>query len=130
MDLLLIKSLCEKRKGGIRGLAHSVGMTEQNLHRCIRENKIQANDLESISKELNVSVGYFFGEENTVQLRNAGRDYVESGNIVNQLPQSTAKANVPSVNYLMEQNEQLKSQLKDKERIIAFYVDKYGDILS
>lgn len=60
MELQRIKSLCEQRKGGLRGLAIAVGMTEQNLHRCIRENKIQAGDLERIAAELAVDIDYFF----------------------------------------------------------------------
>lgn len=60
MDLNLIRTLCEKRKGGISGLAKSIGMTVQNLHRCIRENKIQAQDLEKICCVLNVPITVFF----------------------------------------------------------------------
>lgn len=41
MDLQLIKNLCRKRKGGVKGLSEAIGMTEQNLHRCIRENNIK-----------------------------------------------------------------------------------------
>ncbi|MGM9873189.1 MAG: helix-turn-helix domain-containing protein [Muribaculaceae bacterium] len=64
MNLQIIKLRVEARKfhGGIKGLAETVGMTEQNLHRCVRENKIQAQDLEKIAKALNVSVLEFFDE--------------------------------------------------------------------
>ena len=64
MELQRIKSLCERRKGGLRGLAIAVGMTEQNLHRCIRENKIQAGDLERIATELDVDIDFFFRDGN------------------------------------------------------------------
>lgn len=63
MHLQHIKTLCEKRKGGLRGLAVFVGMTEQNLHRCIRENKIQAQDLEKIAQALQIPISYFFDED-------------------------------------------------------------------
>ena len=64
MNLQLIKTKTEERKypSGIKGLAESVGMTEQNLHRCVRENKIQAQDLEKIASELKVSIVEFFNE--------------------------------------------------------------------
>lgn len=65
MELQRIKSLCERRKGGLRGLAIAVGMTEQNLHRCIRENKIQAGDLERIAAELAVDIDFFFRDGDT-----------------------------------------------------------------
>ena len=65
MNLYIIKSLIEENKfsGGVRGLAEVVGMTEQNLHRCVRENKIQAGDLEKISKVLGVPISIFFNED-------------------------------------------------------------------
>ena len=65
MELQRIKSLCERRKGGLRVLAIAVGMTEQNLHRCIRENKIQAGDLERIAAELAVDIDFFFRATDT-----------------------------------------------------------------
>ena len=40
-------------------------MTEQNLHRCIRENKIQAGDLERIAAELAVDIDFFFRATDT-----------------------------------------------------------------
>ncbi len=116
MNLQLIKTLCEKRKGGIRGLSNQVGMTEQNLHRCIRENKIQAQDLEAISKALGVTIGYFFDEE-AVSVRveaNHGSAASLSGSV--------------SVNSGQEKIERLETELKylreklaDKEKIISLY---------
>jgi transcriptional regulator with XRE-family HTH domain/DNA-binding Xre family transcriptional regulator len=63
MDLLTVKNLCENKPGGIKKLAEDIGMTEANLHRCIRLNKIQASDLEKIAQVLNVDVSVFFGSE-------------------------------------------------------------------
>lgn len=65
MNLQKIKNKVEETKypGGLKALAEVVGMTAQNLHRCVRENKIQAQDLETIAKALGVRVGYFFDEE-------------------------------------------------------------------
>lgn len=60
MELLTIKNLCEKQGVEIKQLAKAVGMSEPNLHRCIRMNKIQAQDLENIAKYLNVSIIVFF----------------------------------------------------------------------
>lgn len=63
MNLKLIRKICESRKGGVKGLALELGMSEQNLHRCIRENRIMANELEKISKILGVSPAIFFEED-------------------------------------------------------------------
>ena len=46
MNLEIVRKLSENRGGGLKKLAADVGMSEQNLHRCIRNNKIQAADLE------------------------------------------------------------------------------------
>ena len=63
MDLSLIRKLGKAREGGLKQLALDAGVSEQNLHRCINANRIQAQDLEVIAKLLNVRVGMFFGEE-------------------------------------------------------------------
>ena len=70
MNLQLIKTLCEKRTGGIKKLASVIGMSEQNLHRCIRENKIQAQDLEKIADFLNIQVSDFFEVKPSIVERN------------------------------------------------------------
>lgn len=74
MYLSTIKTLCENRRGGMKGLAQEVGMSEQNLHRCVRENRIAAQDLEKIAKILQVSVQVFFDEEVRV-----ATDYTQNG---------------------------------------------------
>lgn len=62
MELEIIKRLSEKRDGGLKKLAVDAGMSEQNLHRCIRNNKIQASDLEKIAELLNVDIRTFFDD--------------------------------------------------------------------
>lgn len=80
MDLELIKTLAEHRRVPIKKLADLIGMSEGNLHRCVRENKIQAQDLERIASELGVKVGLFFGEDVVQHIeshdngQSAGRD--------------------------------------------------------
>lgn len=63
MDLSLIRSLSEKRDGGMRKLASDIGMSEANLHRCVNNNKIQAADLEQIALKLKVDIRLFFSDE-------------------------------------------------------------------
>ena len=41
MNLQMIKNYCENREGGVKQLAKDIGMSEPNLHRCIRLNQIQ-----------------------------------------------------------------------------------------
>ena len=63
MNLDVIKKFSEKRDGGLKKLAIDVGMSEQNLHRCIRNNKIQAADLEKIALLLKADIRIFFEDE-------------------------------------------------------------------
>ena len=74
MNLQLIKKLCENYDGGIKKLASDIDMSEANLHRCIRNNKIEASDLEKIASRLNVRVGLFFGEKALKQTINFDSD--------------------------------------------------------
>lgn len=67
MDLQRIKRLAEDRRIEFKALAKAINMSEGNLHRCVRENKIQAQDLEKIAKVLNVSVDYFFDESDIIK---------------------------------------------------------------
>ena len=70
MNLDIIKKLTAKRDGGLKRLAMDINMSEQNLHRCIKKNNMQAADLEKISTLLNVDIRTFFdgsvGAENNV----------------------------------------------------------------
>lgn len=123
MNLQFIKTKVEQSQypGGLKALAETVGMTVQNLHRCVRENKIQAQDLEKIASELKVSIVEFFDEEVT-QVRQAGRDYVERGKIEHKGPEYNGSSSVEA--DLRDQIAQLKSQLEDKERIIKLMEDR------
>lgn len=60
MKLSLIRDFANKRAGGMKQLAADIGMSEQNLHRCVNNNKIQASDLELIAVELGVDITIFF----------------------------------------------------------------------
>lgn len=110
MDLQVIKTLCEKRKGGLVKLASDIGMSVQNLHRCIRENKIQAQDLEKIARELNVPVSYFFDEEPTTPRKNKRENESE---LVESLHEQ--------IDLLKGNLADVRENLADKERIIKLY---------
>lgn len=60
MKLLLIKELSAEKKIPISKMAEKVGMSEQNLHRSIRNNKIDAGVLGKIAHVLGVSVTIFY----------------------------------------------------------------------
>lgn len=132
MNLQSIKTKVEelRYRGGIKALAEAVGMTEQNLHRCVRENKIQAQVLEKIASELNVSVLCFFDEavaeprlEETGikgKINNLNQKIRQSQIIAgdhNQLNESGTHDNIngDSSSILHERIKFLEEKLKDKE---------------
>jgi DNA-binding Xre family transcriptional regulator len=57
-----IKLLLAEKNITLRDLAGSVGMTEQGLHKLIKENSTKVDTLEKIANRLDVSVSVFFDE--------------------------------------------------------------------
>lgn len=100
MNLQLIKEYGVSYPGGLRQLAEDAGMSEANLHRCIRNNKIQAGDLEALSRLLNVEIGIFFSE---------------SANAV----ETQANGLYGDFTWLHEKIELLEQRIKDKDATIA-----------
>ena len=114
MDLECIKKFSEKRKGGLRKLATDAGMSEQNLHRCIRLNKIQASDLEKISTLLGVDIRVFFDEQ---ACRNPVK--IGDGNTAAVNISGTINGGQNVTNYSCENEVRtLRALLSEKERVI------------
>lgn len=121
MNLQLIKAKVEQQKypGGLKGLAESVGMSEQNLHRCVRENKIQAQDLEKISTELKVSIIEFF-DERISSVHTEGNYSPASGN-----------GNISMTigdELLKERNKYLEAILAEKDERIKELKERIEDL--
>jgi DNA-binding Xre family transcriptional regulator len=112
MNLIKIRSLAEKRDGGIRKLAKEIEMSEANLHRCIAVNKIQANDLEKIAFAFNVPIGYFFEDSHNGNITQKGAGNTASiyGNI--------------SLSNCQKEVEHLRELLEEKERTIQILINK------
>lgn len=116
MNLEAIKKFSEKREGGLKKLAADIGMSEQNLHRCIRNNKIQAADLENIALLLKVDIRIFFDEEilslpnNLVETKGDFSPASMNGNVT-----------VGTDAVLTERVKALEALLAEKERLIKVY---------
>lgn len=113
MRLIEIKKICEQKGVTIRALADSIGMSEQNLHRCITNNKIQAGDLENIANTLGVPILTFF--ESTKANIAIGHKVSGNGNKV---------SGDISLNECKKEIEHLKELLFEKERIIQLFIKK------
>jgi DNA-binding Xre family transcriptional regulator len=113
MNLQLIKNYCESRQGGLKQLAEDCNMSEANLHRCIRLNKIQASDLEKIASLLKVSVSVFF-DPPTEGVHVEAHGYAQSaGRDINNGPDYAQTL------QLKERVSHLEQRLRDKDATIA-----------
>lgn len=119
MNLEVIRKLSENRDGGLKKLATDVGMSEQNLHRCIRNNKIQATDLEKIALLLKIDIRVFFDEQlferanNTVHTNGDFSPASMNGNV-----------SVGGDAILAERVKHLEELLAEKERLINVLMER------
>jgi len=119
MDLQKIREISEKRGKTIRTLALEINKSEQNIHRCIRENKISANDLEIIAKVLQVPISIFFSEN---KLSDDQKNIFGDGNqVIVGSKNHNIKSNANSVQELelcKQKIEHLEKELESKNEII------------
>lgn len=119
MNLEIIRKLSENRGGGMKKLASDVGMSEQNLHRCIRNNKIQAADLEKIALLLKVDIRLFFDEEVSKLSDKSVRSVETNGDFS---PASmNGNVSIETDAILAERVKHLEELLAEKERLIKVY---------
>jgi len=71
MNLQILKEKAAEAEITLKELCAKIGMTYQNLNRCINDNKINANALERISAVLDVPVCMFFDDYDE---KNCGRE--------------------------------------------------------
>lgn len=122
MNLQLIKNYCERRPGGLRQLAEEIGMSEANLHRCIRNNKIQASDLEKIALLLKVDIRTFFDDS----LSNLTNHKVETNGDFSPASMH-GNVSVGTDAILAERVKSLEALLAEKERLIKVYEKMMGE---
>lgn len=114
MNLQAIKNYCENREGGVKQLAKDIGMSEPNLHRCIRLNQIQAGDLERIAQVLKVNIAVFFDTQTPNKVSSDSNVAIGSHN-------SVGNVSVGTDAVLQERIKSLEALLVEKERLIKVY---------
>ena len=119
MNLEVIRKLSENRGGGMKKLAADVGMSEQNLHRCIRNNKIQAADLEKIALLLKVDIRLFFDEE-VSKLSDSSVQSIETNGDFSPASMH-GNVSIETDAILTERVKHLEELLAEKERLIKVY---------
>ena len=116
MNLELIKTYVELRRIPFKTLAASIGMSEGNLHRCVRENKIQASDLEKIAIKLEVPIGEFFDEAPCVHVEAHDHSQAAGRDINNGSSKASKLDSVADGNYI--------KMARDNEASLA--IDNYS----
>jgi DNA-binding Xre family transcriptional regulator len=116
MNLQMIKNYCENREGGVKQLAKDIGMSEPNLHRCIRLNQIQAGDLERIAQALNVNISVFFNTQTPNKVSSDSNVAIGSHN-------SVGNVSIGADAVLAERVKSLEALLAEKERLISVLME-------
>jgi len=84
MNLYNIKSIAEKKRFTLTSICDKINMSTANLHKCIRDNRIEAGDLEQIAQILEVPITSFFDEfepvldPNYAEILDLQRKYIAS----------------------------------------------------
>lgn len=112
MNLERIKLLAENKRIPFKKIASDIGMSEGNLHRCVRENKIQASDLEKIADALKVPVSYFFDDAD-------GSNFVESHGEFNATTGRGDASVIVGDGKLAQEVALLKRLLDEKDTLLA-----------
>lgn len=103
-------------------LCTKTGIARTTLNAILNGSDAKISTIESISKVLNVKIGFLFDEEIDLDIRQAGRDFVEKGKIEHNGSEYSGAGSVEA--DLRDQIAQLKSQLADKDRIIKLMEKK------
>lgn len=74
-----IRELSKSHKKPLKVIASLIGVSEQGLHKMIRERTMSVETLEKIARILGVSVCCFFDEDVTFATKEEYRNYAERG---------------------------------------------------
>lgn len=124
MNLQSIKFYCERRPGGLRQLAEEAGMSEANLHRCIRNNKIQATDLEKIAHLLKVSIVEFFDEQTHIHVEAHDNAQAAGRDILNGANEADIARYRDKISYLEQRIADKEATIAEKERLIQILLSR------
>lgn len=116
--LSLDKSLAE--------IARKLNVSQQSLNQTLNAADIKSGFIECVAQVYRRPISYFF-EDEKIEIREAGRDYVERGKIENNgilehINELNAKDS--EIALLKERNSALESLLAEKERTIQILLKK------
>lgn len=100
-------------------LCSRVHIARTTLDAILNGGDAKISTIEAIANELNINIGFLFDEEEKIQIRKAGRDYVEKGKIEHK---GNENHNVSSKqdSGLEIENAELKKELYEtKQKLIT-----------
>lgn len=98
-------------------LCSATGIARTTLDAILNGADAKISTVEAIASELHLHIGYLFDEEE-IQVRTAGRDYVERGKIEHRGPEYNGCSSIEA-----DLREQI-AQLEDKDKIIKLLESK------
>lgn len=119
LNISKLNSLIDRKSTSKAMIIRETGISRPALDAILSGNDFKVSNLEKIAKSLKINIGYLFDEE-SIQIRKAGQDYVERDKIELKENQTSAI----EINLLKEQIELLKAQLADKDEIIRLLREK------
>ncbi|ROT12283.1 XRE family transcriptional regulator [Muribaculaceae bacterium Isolate-105 (HZI)] len=103
-------------------LCSATGIARTTLDAILNGSDAKISTIEAISKVLNVRIGFLFDEE--IEVRSAGRDYVEGGKIEHKGTEYNGPVTIAD-EALRAENERLKEELLEaKQEIIDLLKEK------
>lgn len=103
-------------------IALGANVTPKTIDNILAGSDFKVSTLEALCRVIGIKISVLFDEEQSMEIRQAGRDYVERGKIEHSGTEYNGSG--PIETDLRDQIAQLKSQLADKERIIKLLEEK------
>lgn len=115
MNISKLNNLIDGKKTTKASIIKKTGISRPALDSILEGNDFKVSNLEKIARALCVSVGYFFDEE--IEVRQAGRDYVEDGKIEHKGTEYNGPVSIADSD-LEAENAELKRELIEAQRKI------------
>lgn len=120
-----IEAQIESTKISKARLCSQLHIARSTLDAILNGGDAKISTIEAIANALNVKIGFLFDEEEKIQIREAGRDYVEKGKIEHHGTENNiSESYSTSISDLEKENAELKNQLIEAQATIIDLLKK------
>lgn len=123
LNIKKLNECFEKSKYSKREVAKRCGFTRPTLDGLLQGSDVKVSTLVAWATFFNKPISYFFDEDIEVQIRQAGRDYVEEGKIEHHGTENNTSES-SSTSKLEKENAELKDQLIKAQATIIDLLNK------